>query len=286
MPLAGRFLGLSLLAGASLLVAGRARAATQVLAPSDDTFINQGHLGNNNGASLSIFTGTDGHNGNMRGLIRFGMPAGLQGRVTVTGVQLTMTVQELGDGTSGTPAIESLQAVTEAWAQGNGIGNSVMSFTVGQPCGGPVSGATWNQPNCALPAGWATPGGTVVAAVSAQADTTGVPTGGQVVWSSASGPQLNADIQGWIDNPTSNHGWRITSSTEDNGGRAQRFVSSEAGATPPTLAVTYSCNPGFVASGNDCVAAPTVPALGAPALGLLALLLAAGFVARARRSRA
>jgi hypothetical protein len=77
-------------------LAGRAsHAATEVLAPSDDTFINSVNPDNNNGGSGSLFTGEDGKGGLMRALVRFPMPAGLQGRVSVTGVQLSLTVQAL-----------------------------------------------------------------------------------------------------------------------------------------------------------------------------------------------
>jgi hypothetical protein len=278
-----------MLAGACCVLAGgRALAATQVLAPSDDTFVNQGNPVNNNGASLSFFTGTDGHGGVMRGLVRFALPASLQGRVTVTGAQLTLTVTALGDGTAGAAATETLQAVTQAWAQGNGIGDVPSSFTVGQPCGGSVSGATWNQPNCSLAGNWTTPGGTVAAAVSGQASTSGVPVGGQIVWTSAANAQMTQDVQGWIDAPTSNNGWRIASSTEGLTAQVQRFASAEAGtAAAPSLSVTYACKPGFVPSGNDCVAAPppSVPAAGPLAVAALALLLGvAGAAVASRRA--
>jgi hypothetical protein len=275
------------LTAAGLLFGGRAFAATQSLAPSDDTFINQGNPANNNGATLSIFTGTDGHGGVMRGLIRFGMPAGLQGRVTVTAVQLTMTLELLGNNTVGTPAVVTLQALTQPWAEGNGIGDAPSSFTVGQACGGTITGATWNQPNCALAGAWTTAGGAAVAAPSGQADTTGVPAGGAVVWSSAANATLAQDVQGWIDAPSSNDGWRLTSATEGVTAAAQRFFSKEAGASAPTLSVSYTCKPGFVASGNSCLAAgPAVPAVGPIALVCLALALgAAAFIAPGARRR-
>jgi hypothetical protein len=271
-----------------VLAGGRALAATQVLATSDDTFVNQLNPANNNGATLTFFTGTDGHGGVMRGLVRFAMPASLQGRVTVTGAQLTLTVAALGDGSAGAAATETLQALTQAWAQGNGLGDVPSTFTVGQLCGGTITGATWNQPNCSLAGNWTTPGGTVVAAVSGQASNAGVPIGGQVVWSSAANAQLMLDVQGWIDDPSTNHGWRITSSTEGMTAQAQRFLSAEAGAAgAPSLSVTYACKPGFVPSGTDCVAAPppSAPAAGPFAVAALALLLGvAGAAVASRRS--
>ena len=270
-----------LLTCAWLAIDGRALAASQTVTPSDDTFINQGNPDNNNGATLSLFTGTDGHGGVMRGLVRFGLPAGLRGRVTVTGVQLAMVVEALGNGTLGTPATVSLQAVSEAWSQGNGFGGAPSAFTVGQQCGGSVVGATWNQPNCTSAAAWGTAGGTVAAAVSGQASTSGVPLGGQVVWSSTANGQMIADVQGWIDDPTSNHGWRLASSTEGAPAQAQRFSSRETTSAAPALVVTYDCKPGFVASGTDCVVAvAAVPAGGPRSTAWLAVVLCAAAVGR------
>jgi hypothetical protein len=245
--------------------------------PSDDTFINSIDPGNNNGGSNSFFTGTDGHGGFMRALVRFNMPAGLQGRVAVTSVQLRVTVEALPNGGGEAAATESLQAVTQAWIQGNGVGDTQQSFTVGQACTGSIVGATWTQSNCATSTNWTTAGGAVASTVSGQASTSGVAAGSQVTWDSASNPGMNADVQSWIDSPTSNNGWRIASSTEGTTtGQVQRFFSTEAGGTTaPSLTITYSCKPPFQPSGNACVAVAAVPAVGPFATALLALLFCA-----------
>jgi hypothetical protein len=252
--------------------AARASAATRVLAPSDDTFINSASPGNNNGGSSSMFTGADGHGGAMRALIRFDLPSELQGRVTVTNVRLGLTVETLPNNTVGA-AVETLQALTQAWLQGNGVGNSPGSFTTGQACGGSISGATWNQSSCTAGINWTTPGATVAGAISGQLDTSGVPAGGVATWDSAVNPAMNADVQSWIDLPAGNQGWRISSNTENITAAAQRFFASEAGSsTAPTLAVTYSCKPGFVESGVQCLPA-AVPVMGTWGVVLLALSL-------------
>jgi hypothetical protein len=244
-----------------------------VTPPSDDTFINSINPSNNNGGSTSIFTGTDGVGGAMRGLVRFELPASLQGRATVTSVQLRLTIQALGNGTAGTPAVLSLQAVTEPWVQGNGAGSSPGGFTVGQACGGAVTGATWNQANCTTSTSWTTPGATVSATVSGSANTNGLGVGAAVTWSAAG---MNADVQSWLDAPSGNHGWRIASSTEGTPGAAQRFFSSESGASGPSLSITYACNAGFQDTGTTCtVVAPVVPASTPLAKAALALALGA-----------
>jgi hypothetical protein len=218
-------------------------SGTMSLTPSDDTFMNGRTPDNNNGGSASVFVGVDGQDGSMRGLVRFEMPPALHG-ATVTGVQLTMTSRALGQGGVGPDVMLSLQAVTEAWVQGDGVGDAAMLNTVGQMCSDTVSGATWNDPDCVGGAGtpWMTAGGTVAATVSGVADTTGVAVDMPVVWDGAvaGNAGMIADVQSWIDNPGGNHGWRITSSDELTSAAAKRFYSFEAGGTTvPTLAVAY-----------------------------------------------
>jgi hypothetical protein len=217
---------------------------SQTFVATDDTFINSGNPDNNNGASPSIYSGVDGRGGVMRGLVRFALPATLQGSAKVSNVQLTMTVVARGNGNAG-GGVARLQAVSEPWVEGNGIGATAMLFTVGEPCGASVSGATWNQPGCAAgnATNWSSPGGTVVPTVSGQIDMMGVPVGGQVIWDSAAtgNSAMNTDVQSWIDSPSGNNGWRISSIDEMTPSAAQRFDAAEAGAsTAPSLTIVYS----------------------------------------------
>jgi hypothetical protein len=267
----------------ALFAAAPAFGGTQVLAPSGDTFINSGNPGNNNGGSTSVFTGTDGHGGLMRTLVRFAMPAGLQGGATVSSVQLRLTLRALGDNTVGQPAIDTLAANTQPWSQGNGSGQLPTSITVGLPCGGTITGATWNQTDCSTATNWTTPGGTVAASASGQADTTGLAVNSTVAWDSAANPGMKTDVQSWLDAPSGNNGWRIASSNEGTTASAQRFYSTEAGSFAPSLTVTYTCKPSFVDNGTSCVAGPSVPGSQPWAVGLLAGALALAAFAVLRR---
>jgi hypothetical protein len=278
--------GVGLLLVACLFARGASAGTIAIAHTSDDTFINSINPNNNNGGSASIFTGTDGLGGTMRGLVRFDLPASLQGRAAVTSVQLRLTIQALGNGTAGTSAVLSLQAVSEPWIQGNGVGSSPGAFTVGQACGGSVTGATWAQANCTTATSWTTPGATVSATVSGSASNDGVGVGSPITWSTGG---MNADVQSWLDAPAGNHGWRITSSTEGAPGSAQRFFSSETGASGPSLSFSYSCKTGFQDTGTTCeTVAPVVPAATPRAKAALALALGAlGLLAigRVRRGR-
>jgi hypothetical protein len=211
--------------------------ATMGMAASADTFINSGNPNNNNGASTSLSVGVDEGGGVMRALVRFDIPAAMAG-AAVSSVSLALTMRA----SSGFVYLH-VKAVNESWTEGNGSGDALMMSTVGQACGGTVSGATWNQPSCtggtATP--WATPGGSVATTSSGQHDSN---TGGvDIPVSLSSSDQINAglvaDVQRWIDDPSSNHGWRISAALE-TGTWSQTFYSREADGTKgPKLTVTY-----------------------------------------------
>jgi hypothetical protein len=232
------------------LVAASVHAGSLTLQPSHDTFINNRFPDNNNGHSLSIFTGTEGLGGVLRGLIRFDLPAGLAGRASIDSATLRLTTIALGDGvagTAGTAGTVSLQALTQPWIEGTGFANSVTTFVVGQAC---TTGASWNKPECSLASTWS--GGSVVATVSASA-TVPAAIGSEVAWTSA---QLIADAQAWLDTPGTNNGWRLTSSTEGNTAQVQRFASAEAASLQPSLAIDFSCKAGFVEVAGQPICEP------------------------------
>jgi MYXO-CTERM domain-containing protein len=247
---------------------------TQTLAATNDTSINSRFPANNFGASYSIHSGTDSSGGRMRGLIQFPTPTashGLQGRVTVTNVNLTVVLAWLGNLTNVTPgtmagpaSVLSLHPLTQSWTQGTGAANvpgngsgtgPAGAFVIGVAC---TNGATWNQSACGA-INWITAGGTA-GSISSQVDTTGRAVGQTLVWlsgASQANPGLNFDLQGWIDGARTNNGWLILSDKEGTPQSLQRFCSRESpgnvtGCVAPKLDVTYSCKAGFAASGNDC----------------------------------
>ncbi|HXU00432.1 MAG TPA: DNRLRE domain-containing protein [Polyangia bacterium] len=244
-------------------------ALTTTLATDTDTFINSSFPDNNNGASPSIYTGRNGQQGLMRGLVRFALPSGLQGRVLVSRARLTLITRGTGatEDVPPTAATLSLQALTTSWSEGVGSGNAMTMFTVGQACGS--TGATWNQPNCVGGTAWG--GGAVANAVSGTADVPAM-LEASVTWDSASGGVgMIADVQNWSDDPDNNHGWRLTSSTEGSLGAQKFYSSEEAGGKGPSLLVDYSCKAAFLAAGNLCTtctsAASAACAGGATAAG-------------------
>ena len=234
---------------------------TQQFTPTDDTFINSGEPNNNNGAGTAIFTGEtigladeQGIIGLMRGLIRFPMPTGLQGRVSVSDVKVTLTVHVTEDGSVGPNVTESLYRVLQPWAQGNGV-DDMTTFglaTVGQTCPPAAPGATWTDALCSpYLTQWTNGGGLPVLSRSAAADTTGVAADAPLIWE---GVGLNDDVQSWIDSGTGNYGWLIVNGDllEEVTTSQRAFYATESGSHTPTLSITYACKAGFSASGNGC----------------------------------
>ena len=230
------------------LVATSAHAGSVSTTQCYDTFLNSFHPDNNNGGSTTFFTGENGEGGIMHALIRCDLPDAINERVTVAQVTLTLTTAGVAGGTTPpTAAIEFLLPLTQPWGEGDKVGETMMTYTVGQAC--TAGEATWNQSQCSI-TNWTTAGGTV-GALSASTTSPAL-IGANVTFTSASGGMVT-DVQSWADTPASNYGWLMASSSSALG-QAQRFNSSEAGAGQPSLAVTYACKSGFDDTGTGCTA--------------------------------
>jgi MYXO-CTERM domain-containing protein len=75
---------------------------------------------------------------------------------------------------------------------------------------------------------------------------------------------MTADVQGWVDNPASNHGW-ILIGNESGPFTAKRFESRENGILALRPKVTVHYTPPAVASSEDI----PLPAWALAALGAL-----------------
>jgi plastocyanin len=231
------------IAGLASAPAARAGSANGTYAAG--TFINSAYPDNNNGGVAAIDIGNDFSDGSMRGLVRFNLPAALNERASITGATLTMTVTSVPPDGSAAAATVAVERLTENWGQGNGAGAQAFgSYTAGSACTG--SGATWNKPLCSG-AAWATAGGSVAGVVSASAFVSATP-GTTVQWNAAG---MASDVQAWADDATSNHGWRLRSSTEAS------FDLMQAFSKAPQLVVTYSCKSGFLETASGCTTCTT-----------------------------
>jgi spore coat protein A len=206
------------------------------LAAVQDNTIFQENGALSNGAGSWIFAGknNDGTSGSSRrALIRFDLTS-IPSNATVSSVTLTMYNDR---GKSGSQTV-TLYLATAAW--GEGTSNSDADPGKGAPA--TANDATWTH---RLYPGtiWSSAGGDRAAAASAA---TSVGNSGTYNWSS---PQLAADVQQWISNPSTNYGWLMIGN-EAAKATARRFFS-RTGTTPPRLRVTYTS--GGTVTGACCL---------------------------------
>jgi hypothetical protein len=210
----------------TLIAATASAEQVVVAAAADNTLIESPSGALSNGAGPVFFVGhtSQGVGGRRRGLVRFDVASALPPGAIVTAVELWLEL------TPSNPApIEiAVHRVLRAW----GEGSSAASGGSGAPSA--AGDATWIH-TFHPDAFWTSPGGDFVADVSAT-QTAGDP--GAVVWSST--PTLLADVQGWFDDASSNHGWLLLGG-EDALTTSKRFSSREAEEpdSRPQLVVDY-----------------------------------------------
>jgi hypothetical protein len=210
-----------------------------------DTSIFGGFVNNSGGGTLGIFSGRDSMNRTSRSLIEFDISA-IPAGATITGVQLTMTlglVGGSGGGGADTTARDiGMHLASASWGEGN-AGSSATTFTgTGNGFAASTGDATWNARffDASTPTLWSTPGGDFSSTASAitSIGTRLTP----CTWSSAA---MAFDVQGWVNNPSTNFGWLMKHEVETSvtGFPTNRaFWSSEAptASNRPQLQITYT----------------------------------------------
>lgn len=178
--------------------AGEARADVVVLGPVKDNTIWEDATGMTaNGAGERMFCGRSGIRGGppriRRALIKFDVAGAIPAGSTVTGVEVTLNMSK---------SIAFAQACTltrinRDW--GEGASDALAEEGDGAQAVPPD--ATWlhTMYDAEL---WPAPGGDFAAAPSASTMVDGVR---KYTWGPAEA--LTADVQGWLDDPLSNHGW-------------------------------------------------------------------------------
>lgn len=261
--LRGRF-ALCALGCALACSAAEVMAATLVLVPVQDTTLYSDNENYSSGAGTFVFIGSIASGAPRRTLLKFdlsGIPAG----ATITSVSLRVTVSKAAVGT-GLDDPGSLHRVLAPWGEGGsngdpgGIGDQA---TAGD--------ATWSYRIYGNPAGgvprtpWSMPGGDIVAGASAAIAINGI---GAFTFPST--PALVADVQGWLNEPSRNHGW-LLKGDEVESQTAKRLFGRGANSSTdrPSLTVEYTAAPP-VADGDVPLPAWAVVALGAALAGAVA----------------
>lgn len=233
----------------AILGSAMVRADTVILQADRDASIVQGNPNNSNGGGPCFFAGTDGNSSPHRALISFSLNGIPQG-ATITSVKLTLTLAQVagsgggGGGQMAHTATIGLFGLTGNWAPGTVESDAFGIGGTGQGDQANQGDVTWNDAFYQQTA-WHSPGGDHATSASASLFLDNSTQGTVYTWQSTA--QLVADVQGWLDNPSTNFGWELINADESAQRTFFAFYSSEwhnfAGGNAgqePALQVTFS----------------------------------------------
>jgi hypothetical protein len=217
-PAAIAIAGLGALASAAL-------ADVVVLEPVGDNtlfFSDAGAL--SSGSGPAIFVGNNSSSKTRRGLLRFDVAGAIPADAAITGVELRLVVSNAPDDV---PRSVALHRALAEWGEGESSSSGGGGATA-EP-----GDATWLHrfhPDVF----WSTAGGDFEPAPSAIAEIVDV---GIYTWS---GPDLMADVVGWLEAPEANFGWLLRGE-EDAPATARRIDSRESDpSTRPHLTIQFT----------------------------------------------
>jgi hypothetical protein len=216
------------------------RAVTVIAPDIADTSLYQAHTDSNLGAT-TLVSGLNQQYSVGRALIKFDLSAIPAGAI-ITEVQANIAVSRQPDPDQhGGPVNSdfSLYRVLVDWGEGKG------SAVTGTPA--LVGEATWSDRHYALIGStpWTSPGGQIgTDFANDPSATTSIGGVGTYAWGSS--PELVADVQSWLDDPSSNFGFALISGSETIAGSARRFASKEQNSAlfqAPSLTITFTTAP-------------------------------------------
>jgi len=214
-------------------------ADTTNLIPIADTSLHEAFQDSNFGGGPTLTSGGRLMGGRARALLRFDVATKIPAGSTINSAALTVSVSNSNGVNSGSTFV--WKRMTTAWGEGVG-------FDMGAGTTAVAGEATWT--NSFWPTLWATPGGDFVAQVSASQTLNAV---GPYTFSDAG---LAADVQLWLDNPVTNHGWMLQSQDETTAGTIRRFTSRADALNPPKLLVDFTPPAGPLVTPNIFGVAP------------------------------
>ncbi|MFN2427222.1 MAG: multicopper oxidase domain-containing protein [Candidatus Binatia bacterium] len=210
-----------------LVAASGAAADTVTIAAIKDNtvFSESGSL--SNGAGAYLFAGETNDSTLRRALVAFDVAAAIPAGSTISSATLTLFVSRTRTGNENV----TLHRLLAPW----GEGASNADDREGTGAVAQAGDATWTYRLYPATA-WNSPGGDF--AVSASATAVVGAANNFYTWTSA---QMKADVQGWLAEPSNNHGW-IVIGNEDELKVAKRFDSREnsSASTRPALTVTFT----------------------------------------------
>jgi hypothetical protein len=218
-----------------------ARAATAFLGhafgtATRDTMIFQNNLDNGAGGAPGFFVGANAQPSPRRGLIEFDLST-LPTRAVVTAVELRLVIgQRAGSGGGANPPgylnpVIGLHRLLVPWGEAD-TGRSTANVLNGTGQGTPaqVGDATWNSRyhDPAAPTEWIVPGGqagTEFATTASAANVQANELYAESIWPST--PELVADVQDWLADPATNHGWMLINTNETDRQALRGFFSHD-----------------------------------------------------------
>ncbi len=226
-------IGIAVLSIATLSF-GDTSADTITLTPIADTSLFEYVPDNNLGGLTDVAAGTIRLLKRSRGLFKFDLTQ-VPSSATITSAAFDIQVVKVPPSPLG--SIFSLNRVLRDWGEGNGAGTMLGSpATAGQ--------ATWNNRfHPSTP--WTPPGGGAdVDYVGAFSATNFINGFGPYTFNSTTG--LVADVQAWLNDPSTNFGWMLISEREASRETVRRFGSREDPSHAPVLVIGFVVGPKIV----------------------------------------
>lgn len=195
----------------------------------DNTLYENAEGALSNGAGKWMFSGLTNGFSKRRALIEFDIAGAVPAGATIESASLTLLMSKTVTG----PQQVGLHRALQEWGEGNSVAGGE------QGTGGPAADgdATWLH--AIFDAGgastfWGTPGGDFDAPASASTE---IWLPEFYTWESV---QLAADVQAWLDDPSSNHGWLLK--IGEGSPSSKRFNTREdaTASNRPVLSITYS----------------------------------------------
>jgi hypothetical protein len=195
----------------------------------DNSIYSEGNL--SNGIGVHLLAGKTAATGGFsfrRALIQFDIASAVPAGATINSVSLQMNVSKKPRGDSQSWPF-TLNRVTSDW----GEGTSNAPANEGEGTSATTGDATWTH-TFFPSSNWSTPGGDFEPNPSASTDLSGL---GFYIWTSV---LMAADVQTWLDNPSTNFGWIVQGPNVDK--TARRFDSREnlVTANRPKLTINYT----------------------------------------------
>lgn len=206
--------------------------ATVSLPPSKDTSLMEVVPNNNTGTMGNLVSGSIANGKRTRALVQFDTLNQIPADATILSVSLQLSVLKSPPLPVAPGSSFHLHRILVDWKEGTkGVSNTGDRATDEEP--------TWSMRSFNV-SDWEEPGGSrtdtdfaAAASGSAFLDAPGA-------YTFVSTPEMVADVQMWVCDPSSNHGWAIISGSEGTAATARRLGSKETGGPQvPSLLVEY-----------------------------------------------